>query len=531
MAKRFFKSEVISSAVGAARTGITAITGVAGPTVQDAISQLKTLIDARLFGVRYEGGSPVTYQKYLNFKGNVNVTNNAGLEATDIEILEQDFRWMGVWSGSSVAYLQDDFVSRNGSMYRSKNGHTSSAGAPPESNTTNWELAVSAGAAGAGPGGTHGSTHTSGGVDPVPDATTSVSGLLSGADKTKLNGVATGAVADHGALTGLIDDDHTQYAKADGTRLLLATSVSSPGANQVRLNGLVAERWDSVATAWVPLQADANPATPLSVDTPDMAPDRSIIEHWSSLSHPTTAIEGQVIYESDTGEYLSNASATFGSPDFIPLVPSSGGGASPPYTQQVGSNATFVAWGDGDPGWAARMLNVGELVARPTSSELGAATVRLVRFRLPRTLVVATAKVFALATDSALRYRWGIYRVSDGVKVWDSTAQSVGSQNAWKSMSTGLPATLDAGVDYWLAWTSPSTNGTNHYWTLGAPRHENIYVGAGSPIANKNAGIGQLARVATTGGVLPDPLGSILAPDWNANQGSLPFVFLEGSAT
>jgi len=42
---------------------------------------------------------------------------------------------------------------------------------------------------------THGSRHTSAGADPIPNATTSVSGLESAADKTKLDGIATGATA------------------------------------------------------------------------------------------------------------------------------------------------------------------------------------------------------------------------------------------------------------------------------------------------------------------------------------------------
>jgi hypothetical protein len=45
----------------------------------------------------------------------------------------------------------------------------------------------------------------------VPAATTSLAGLMVAADKTKLDGVAAGAAADHGALTGLADDDHAQY--------------------------------------------------------------------------------------------------------------------------------------------------------------------------------------------------------------------------------------------------------------------------------------------------------------------------------
>jgi hypothetical protein len=49
-------------------------------------------------------------------------------------------------------------------------------------------------------------------------ATGSVAGFMSAADKTKLDGIAAGAESDHGGLTGLGDDDHTQYSLADGTR-------------------------------------------------------------------------------------------------------------------------------------------------------------------------------------------------------------------------------------------------------------------------------------------------------------------------
>jgi hypothetical protein len=64
---------------------------------------------------------------------------------------------------------------------------------------------------------THGHGNQAGGALHA-DATTSVAGFMSAADKTKLDGIDTGAVADHGALTGLSDDDHTQYARTDGTR-------------------------------------------------------------------------------------------------------------------------------------------------------------------------------------------------------------------------------------------------------------------------------------------------------------------------
>lgn len=40
------------------------------------------------------------------------------------------------------------------------------------------------------------------------------------------NQVALGGVTDHGALAGLGDDDHPQYAKRTGGSLVAATSIS-----------------------------------------------------------------------------------------------------------------------------------------------------------------------------------------------------------------------------------------------------------------------------------------------------------------
>jgi len=56
--------------------------------------------------------------------------------------------------------------------------------------------------------------------------TGTVDGRDVAADGTKLDGIASGAVADHGALTGLGDDDHTQYLLADGTRTASALTVT-----------------------------------------------------------------------------------------------------------------------------------------------------------------------------------------------------------------------------------------------------------------------------------------------------------------
>lgn len=72
--------------------------------------------------------------------------------------------------------------------------------------------------------------------------TTSVAGFMSAADKLKLDGISDGAVADHGALTGLTDDDHTQYMLVDGTRAWSAyqdipeiAPPGTPATNHIRL--------------------------------------------------------------------------------------------------------------------------------------------------------------------------------------------------------------------------------------------------------------------------------------------------------
>lgn len=62
-------------------------------------------------------------------------------------------------------------------------------------------------------------------------------GFMSGADKTKLDGIAAGAVADHGALTGLNDDDHALYLRVNGAREMtgpLSVGTANWGADWYR---------------------------------------------------------------------------------------------------------------------------------------------------------------------------------------------------------------------------------------------------------------------------------------------------------
>lgn len=83
------------------------------------------------------------------------------------------------------------------------------------------------------------------------------SAVINGSGKlivTRQNGttVDIGYVADHGQQVGLGDDDHTQYAKADGTRGAFATVAQGGKADAARPNiNATADVNGGDSTAWI----------------------------------------------------------------------------------------------------------------------------------------------------------------------------------------------------------------------------------------------------------------------------------------
>ncbi|WP_373845286.1 hypothetical protein [Clostridium sp.] len=73
----------------------------------------------------------------------------------------------------------------------------------------------------------HGSEHLSTGADPIPEATTSQDGLMSAADKTKLNGIATGAQVNQNAFSNIRVGSTTVAADSptDTIELVAGTNV------------------------------------------------------------------------------------------------------------------------------------------------------------------------------------------------------------------------------------------------------------------------------------------------------------------
>ncbi len=95
-----------------------------------------------------------------------------------------------------------------------------------------------------------------------PEATGSVRGFSSAADKTKLDGIATGAIEDHGDASGLLDDDHTQYPlKSIATTkgdLWVASAASTLARLGVGTNDevLVADSGEATGVKWGPAGGD-----------------------------------------------------------------------------------------------------------------------------------------------------------------------------------------------------------------------------------------------------------------------------------
>lgn len=186
------------------------------------------------------------------------------------------------------------------------------------------------------------------------------------------------------------------------------------------------------------------------------------------------------------------------------------------------SNAIFGAMGDGNPYplWQTAMLSVNQL----TPTNIGVTVIRLMKFRLPKQLIVNHVHIPALGSTTAIAF--AIYRASDGVRMWTNTPSlSAG----WVDVTTGTPFTLAADTDYWMAFVATGTSATA--CLMAVPTNTNFMARSEttSPIVGKGIGIPELAQAATTGGALPDPLGTVATPSAWTNLHT--FIFLQGTAS
>lgn len=101
------------------------------------------------------------------------------------------------WQTATAYYKNDLVKASNGTVYISKQGHTSAAATEPGvggSWTGYWRVFFSPGAVGS-----HASSHVTGGSDVIRNATAAQNGLMTAAHAAKLDGIEAGASADMSA--------------------------------------------------------------------------------------------------------------------------------------------------------------------------------------------------------------------------------------------------------------------------------------------------------------------------------------------
>lgn len=519
------KRELLEGPLGAAHIGLTAVAGLDAEELQEAIEGIVTLLGSRVSGIMDAGGPPLPARSNINIEGSATVVDNPADDAVDIIIrgLTAPLTWT-----NGTPYFSYQIVEYFGSSFVVVNDHVASSGSPPAMNNSNpnYALFAAKGDTGAGPGGVHGSTHTENSTDPIPNATDVEGGLLSAEDKARLDSIEP-------------EHDHDQYALADGTRLTLATSVTSPGLHQPRLNGSVLEQWDG--DSWEPLSANLRPGATvpksqladLDIDNGDLAINRSLQVHCTSLTRPTTGVmEGQVIYETDTELYYKNVSENPDAPEWLPLVPALTGVAAS-WTLQTGAGAVFSNMGNGDP-VAANLLMSRSMAVGPYDSQIGTTTARCVKFRLPRTLNLSKVWYMGWVAVAPL-YKFCIYHASSLVKVWESGLFGISATtpaNPFQSLSAS-GATLNIEEDYWFCFASNLGFAASVFWlTPQAPLSPLQFASGASPLRGKNLGIAEYGQIAIgSSASFPTSLPTVSNPAYAGQAyGTLPLCFLEGTA-
>lgn len=129
------------------------------------------------------------------------------------------------------------------------------------------------------------------------------------------SGAGGGGVSDHGALTGLGDDDHPLYALTDGTRLRAyrnTSSPSSPSAGQLwaDTNTAAGILKNYNGSSFVTMLAEPVDA---SVTIAKAATDIAFVVICTAGTRPASPKEGLHIYETDTDKTYVNA-GTSGAP-------------------------------------------------------------------------------------------------------------------------------------------------------------------------------------------------------------------------
>lgn len=204
-----------------------------------------------------------------------------------------------------------------------------------------------------------------------------------------------------------------------------------------------------------------------------------------------------------------------------------------------GYNILFAAHGDGDPARYADMMNLAATVAGPTPAAISTTVARLVRFRLPKSLLIERFYQFGIAATTN-QYGFAIYRTTDGARLLDITVSTVA--NGWGVTNIASPfVQLDADTDYWLAVAARGTGTVAGMRSPSAPIHAAMFQRTGdspfvlyetTPVLRR-IGLADYAQITlATASTFPATLPTLANPAYaGGTTGSVPFVFLQGTAT
>ena len=346
-------------------------------------------------------------------------------------------------------------------------------------------------------------------------------------------------VSDHGQLTGLGDDDHSQYHNdtraeswhgalpnphhsnandpASGEKLALAGTSGTPsGTNKYVTNS------DS---------RNSDARTPLGHSHAE-----------SDVTNLVTDLAAKVVVAGQIG-------GTAASPDVRgvretagPTLLTLGAVADGQYLRRSGSTVIGGSpGGSSSPSWYGvlhgtqngcdpiEMLREWTMtaVAGPTPTGITVSIARCVLFRNPAAITINRIRLFGVGVTSSL-YKFAIYpRGAGSARTWESGTVTTAA-NTWLAISAGLPISLLAGTEYWFCVTAASTGTTAGFRSLPAPVGANFWGADVAPLGNRGLALGVFAQFAVNAGAFPATLPAIAAAAYaGGTTGSVSFALLD----
>lgn len=370
-------------------------------------------------------------------------------------------------------------------------------------------------------------------------------GFLTGADKTKLDGVESGATADQTAaeiLTAVktvdgtgsgLDADLLDGVDSTGFALTGDARIPTQGENDALLgtNGTPSSTNRFVTDTD---SRNTNARTPTSHATSHQPGGSDAMAVDAAAATGSLRTLGTGATQAAVGSHVHAASAVTFSPvgtvaatdvqSAIAEVASEATGYTPPWYAQSGSTSLFAAIGDGDPTKLAQ--HAANNLTSTTPTTFGTTNFKSGILRAPRAISVTKAYVFGSGTSAAGQWKLGIYNFDTGAKIVEQTFATVAG---WNQVT--ISASLTAGVQYAIGVIPTSTSSTLSiymmpYATAFAGFYTNTAPGS-AVLSPKSLGwFRGLHYVMSGGGTLESTLPS--AGDSSAGT-ALPVVFIEGT--